>query len=145
MIRIQHDSPIEWVTSAVYIESSKKVWIKISFKCIMIWVISPSLARGPSWAWPWQSEAGLLMGHLSSRQGLSPPTLPRHWHCHVLLGLIDLNLLQGARDPWEGGAHLVLSFLALGHTRARVSLLFNCWCCRHYLSNWYEFNKKWKI
>ena len=51
------------------------------------------------------------MGHLASRQRLRPPPFPRHRHGHVLLGVIDLDLLEGAGDAGQRGAHLVLGGL----------------------------------
>ena len=67
------------------------------------------------------------MGNLASRQRLRPPTFSRHWHRHALLGLVDLYLLEGARDPGQRGAQLVLGGL-LCHARAGVALLMHCRC-----------------
>ena len=73
------------------------------------------------------------MGHLASRQRLRPPTFSRHWHGHALLGLVDLDLLEGARDARQGGSQLVLGGLLrvmLCPARARVALLMHGRC--HY-------------
>ena len=69
------------------------------------------------------------MGNLASRQRLRPPSFSRHWHRHTLLGLVDLDLLEGARDPGQCGSQLVLGGLLrvmLGPAGARVAFLMNC-------------------
>ena len=69
------------------------------------------------------------MGNLASRQRLRPPSFSRHWHRHTLLGLVDLDLLEGARDPGQCGSQLVLGGLLrvmLGPAGARVALLMHC-------------------